>query len=81
MTVNYRRLQFAGNCFTGIFLAAAFTFFGYKATNEDPHALIFFFPLAILFTLLLLWISERTRKRLAESAHERYQNGKPPLGE
>jgi NADH:ubiquinone oxidoreductase subunit 3 (subunit A) len=81
VTVNYRRLQFAGNCFIGIFLAAAFTFFGYKAANENLHALIFFFPLAVLFTLLLLWISGRTRRRLADSAHERYEDGQPPVGE
>ena len=81
MIVNYRRLQILGDCFIGIFLAAGFTFCGYKATNENPHALIFFFPLAIVFTLLLLWLSAKTRKRLAESAHERYENGKPPLGE
>jgi hypothetical protein len=81
VTVNYRHAQFAGNCFIGVFLAAAFTFCGYEATNENPHALIFFFPLAILFILLLLWISERTRKRLADSAQERYEDGQPPLGE
>ena len=43
--------------------------------------LIFFLPLAVMFTLLLLWISGRARKRLAESAHERCEDGQPPLGE
>ncbi len=80
MTVNYGRINLVGSITIGSIFALLPTFLIYIAMNQKAVSLLFFFPLAILLTCLVLWINKRTIREEADRARRRYEAGRPPIG-
>jgi hypothetical protein len=60
VTVNYGRVNFVGNLIIGSVFALLPTFLIYVASHRKAESLVFFFPLAIFLSCLVLWAQKRT---------------------
>jgi hypothetical protein len=81
VTVRYASLRFVGSMLLGGCFALPFTLLAYVAGNRKPEILILFFPLAILFTRVIVWGWGKAQKENADRVRSRYKSGKLPLGE
>jgi len=80
VTVNYGRVNFVGNLIIGSVFALLPTFLIYVASHRKAESLVFFFPLAIFLSCLVLWAQKRTVEEETHRVRRRYEAGEPPIG-
>jgi len=79
MFINYGRVRLIGSSIIGSIIAILPVVLLLKSTGK-PGLVIFFLPLAVLFTVLCEWSWKRGVKREAERRELLFREGRVPMG-